>query len=94
MCPRPQHDESLASWFERVGYEYPMSPALLLGAVEQRAGKDKSSPASRLYEPTVADRLTALANLSDAERSGLWSSPSQWELNDRSFSAYCALLHR
>src|SRR5665213_1280381 len=91
LCPRPQTDESLPSWFERVGYEYAMSPALLLGAVEQtRAGKEKSLPASRLYEPTVADRLTALANLSDAERSALWSSPSEWELNDRSFSTYCA----
>ena len=91
LCPRPQADESLPSWFERVGYEYGMSPALLLGAVEQtRAGKEKSLPASRLYEPTVADRLTALANLSDAERSALWSSPSEWELNDPSFSTYCA----
>ena len=35
LCPRPQADESLPSWFERVGYEYAMSPALLLGAVEQ-----------------------------------------------------------
>ena len=94
LCPRPQADESLPSWFERVGYEYAMSPALLLGAVEQaRAGKEKieqSLPASRLYEPSVADRLTALANLSDTERDALWSSPSEWELNDRSFCTYCA----
>jgi hypothetical protein len=90
LCPRPQTDESLPSWFERVGYEYAMSPALLLGAVEQRrAIKEKSLPASRLYEPAVADRLTTLANLSEAERSALWSSPSEWELNDRSFSTYC-----
>jgi hypothetical protein len=90
LCPRPQADESLPSWFERVGYEYAMSPALLLGAVEQRrAIKEKSLPASRLYEPAVADRLTTLANLSEAERSALWSSPSEWELNGRSFSTYC-----
>jgi hypothetical protein len=71
-----------------------MSPALLLGAVEQaRAGKEKfgqSLPAARLYEPSVAKRLTALANLSDAERNALWSWPSDWELNDRSFCTYCA----
>jgi hypothetical protein len=94
LCPRPQADESLPSWFERVGYEYAMSPALLLGAVEQaRAGKEKggqSLPASRLYEPSVADRLIALANLSDTERDALWSSPTEWELNDRSFCTYCA----
>jgi hypothetical protein len=71
-----------------------MSPALLLGAVEHaRAAKEKggqSLPASRLYDPSVADRLTALANLSEAERDALWSSPSEWELNDRSFCTYCA----
>jgi len=71
-----------------------MSPALLLGAVEQaRAAKEKigqSLPAARLYEPSVAERLTALANLSDAERGALWSSPSEWELDDRSFCTYCA----
>jgi hypothetical protein len=77
-----------------VGYEYTMSPALLLGALEQaRPGKERfgqSLPAARLYEPSVADRLTALANLSDVERAALWSSPSEWELNDPSFCTYCA----
>jgi hypothetical protein len=61
LCPRPQVDESLPSWFERVGYEYAMSPALLLGAVEQaRAANEKCEqlvPAARLYEPSVAERL-------------------------------------
>ncbi len=94
LCPRPQTDESLPSWFERVGYEYAMSPALLLGAVEQATGSKtkfgQSLPASRLYERSVADGLTVLANLSDAERDALWSSPSEWELNDRSFCTYCA----
>ncbi len=94
VCPRPQADESLPSWFERVGYEYAMSPALLLGAVEQATGSKAkfgiSMPASRLYEPRVADRLIALANLSGAERDALWSSSSDWELNDRSFCTYCA----
>jgi hypothetical protein len=81
LCPRPQVDESLPSWFERVGYEYAMSPVLLLGAVEQatrsKAKVDQLLPASRLYESSVADRLTALAKLTDTERDGLWSSPSQ-----------------
>ena len=94
LCPRPQADESLPSWFERVGYEYAMSPALLLGAVEQatrsKAQFEQSLPASRLYDASVADRLTALANLSDSERDALWSSQSEWELNDRSFCTYCA----
>ena len=94
LCPRPQPDESLPSWFERVGYEYAMSPALLLGAVEQaRTAKEtigQSLPATRLFDPSVAERLAALANLSDAERAALWSSPSEWELDDLSFCTYCA----
>ena len=94
LCPRPQADESLPSWFERVGYEYAMSPALLLGAVDQATGTKakfgQSPPASRLYEPSVADDLTALANLSETERDALWPSSSEWELNDRSFCTYCA----
>ena len=93
LCPRPKADESLPSWFERVGYEYAMSPALLLGAVEQATrGKDKfgqTPPAARLYDPSVADRLTALAKLSDTERTALWSSASEWELDDRAFCTYC-----
>jgi len=93
LCPRPRADESLPSWFERVGHEYAMSPALLLGAVQQttrtKAKVEQLLPSSRLYESSVADRLIALAKLSDAERDALWSSPSQWELHDLSFCTYC-----
>jgi len=94
VCPRPQHDESLPSWFERVGYEYAMSPALLLGAVEHGTfGKTKigpTPPAARLCDPSVADHLAVLGQLSDTERAGLWSPHSGWELNDRSFCAFCS----
>jgi hypothetical protein len=94
LCPRPQHDESLPSWFERVGYEYAMSPAMLLGAVEQvtfgKAKVERTPPAARLGNPLLADHLAALGQLSDAERSGLWSPPSDWELNDRSFCTFCS----
>ena len=93
LCPRPQADESLPSWFERVGYEYAMSPALLLGAVEQttrtKRKVDQLLPASQLYESSVANRLTVLGRLSDAERAALWSPPSRWELHDLSFCTYC-----
>jgi hypothetical protein len=93
LCPRPEIDESLPSWFERVGYEYAMSPALLLGAIEQstrsKTPLEQSLPASRLYDPSLADRLTTLANLSGAERDALWSPPSQWGLRDQSFCSYC-----
>lgn len=94
LCPRPQQDESLPSWFERVGYEYAMSPAMLLGAVKQAAlGKakfERTPPAARLGNPLLADHLAVLGQLSDAERSGLWSPPSDWELNDRSFRTFCS----
>jgi len=94
LCPRPQHDESLPSWFERVGYEYAMSPGLLLGAVEHGSfGKTKigrTTPAARLFDPAVADRLAVLGQLSDTERAGLWSPPTDWALNDQSFCTYCS----
>lgn len=93
LCPRPLQDESLPSWFERVGYEYEMSPALLLGAVEHSTfGKTKierTAPATRLIEPAIAGQLVALGQLSDSEQAGLWQPPSHWELNDRSFCTFC-----
>jgi len=93
LCPRPLQDESLPSWFERVGYEYEMSPALLLGAVEHSTiGKtniERTAPAMRLFDPAIAEHLAALGQLSDSEQAGLWSPPSDWELNDRSFCTFC-----
>ncbi len=93
LCPRPQQDESLPSWFERVGYEYEMSPALLLSAVERGTSEktkiDRTPPATRLFDPAIADHLAALGQLSDIERAGFWSPASEWELNDRSFCTFC-----
>ena len=87
LCPRPEIDESLPSWFERVGYEYAMSPALLLGAVEQttrtKRKVDPLLPASRLYESCVAERLTVLAQLYGTSSAGVTlPSPSQSPVAD------------
>src|SRR5882757_1238776 len=93
LCPRPQHDESLPSWFERVGYEYAMSSALLLGAVAHgtfdKTKIARTPSASRLTDPAIADHLTVLGQLSDTERAGLWSPPTDWELNEPSFCIFC-----
>ena len=59
ICPRPESDESLPSWFERVCHEYQMSPPLLLGVLEREAcGKtaiEGTRGAHRLLDPAVAD---------------------------------------
>jgi len=91
VCPRPQHNESVRSWFERIGYEYAMSPALLLSVVERDAlgaqRLSKSASATRLLHPLVADQLAILGQLS--QRAELWPPQSDWELNDLSFCCYC-----
>ena len=46
-------------------------------------------PATRLLHPLVADRLVILGQLSDTERTDLWSPQSDWELNDQSFCTFC-----
>jgi hypothetical protein len=81
------------SWFERIGYEYVMSPALLLSVVERDAlgapRLSKAASATRLLHPFVADPLAILGQLSDAQRGELWSPQSDWELNDLSVCNYC-----
>lgn len=93
ICPRPQRDESLLSWFERVAHEYAMSPALLLSVVRQRdAGHTPLSDAAlidRLYDRSVANRLAHLAQLTSSERSALWPALTEWELRTEAYCAYC-----
>jgi hypothetical protein len=93
ICPRHQLDESVPSWFERVGHEYTMSRAVLLAAVEREiAGKRTAGPvllADRLLEQPVTEQLAALRQLTDPEKSGLWPPPSDWELKDQAFGVYC-----
>ncbi len=57
LCPRPQTDESLLSWFERVAHEYDMSPALLMSVMRQddKGQSFDSLPlVDRLYDSEVA----------------------------------------
>jgi len=93
ICPRPQPDESLLSWFERVAHEYAMSPALLLNVVRD-ADTDprtlsEASVTQYLYERPVADRLADLAQLTEAERASLWPALTEWELKAGTYAAYC-----
>jgi len=93
ICPRPQADESVLSWFERVAHEYAMSPALLLDVVKpadaRRRTLRRGSVAEHLYEASLANRLTVLAQLTDSERSGLWPALTKWELRTGTYCAYC-----
>lgn len=93
ICPRPQPDESVPSWFERVGHEYTMSRAVLLAAVEREIAGTRPAgavlPADRLLDRPVAEQLAALGQLTDLEKSCLWPPPSDWELKDQVFGVYC-----
>jgi len=93
ICPRPQPDESLLSWFERVAHEYSMSPAVLLNVVRQADASPRTpseaSVAQHLYERPVADRLATLAQLTDSEKAGLWPPLTEWELKAGTYAAYC-----
>ena len=93
VCPRPETDESLPSWFERVSHEYTMSPVSLLGVIERaesgRAGTAGAPDAGRLLDRTIADRLAVLGQLSGSEINAFWPPSTGWELHDHGFSVYC-----
>lgn len=93
VCPRPQPDESLPSWFERVGAEYRMTPNALLssfdpsdGPVAARLARDT---AARLQAPHIRNKIAVLSHLPDTACSTLWPSATDWELIDGAFRAYC-----
>jgi hypothetical protein len=92
VCPRPESDESLPSWFERVSHEYTMTPLLLLGVIE-RADSGKAAAgaheADRLLDRAIADRLAVLGQLSESAINALWPPVTGWELHDRGFCVYC-----
>jgi len=93
ICPRPQSDESLASWFERVGHEYRMSPAVLLSTIEGTGSlplhKNSRYTLDPLLEPKVMEILSTLAQLPDDARRNLWPARTRWELTDCAFQVYC-----
>jgi hypothetical protein len=92
LCPRPQADESLLSWFERVAHEYDMSPTLLMSVVRQDGASqsfDALPLVDRLYESEVADRISILARLTQTERRGLWPPMTGWDLKTRAYCAFC-----
>ena len=93
VCPRPESDESLPSWFERVCHEYQMSPTVLLGVLERDANGKKAivgiPNANRLLDNAVADRIAVWAQLSGSEINALWPPVTHWELRDGGFCCYC-----
>jgi hypothetical protein len=95
VCPRPEHDESLPSWIERIGGEYGMSATALANSIDPPFGPRPRWPAppnlQRLYESHFVDRLVTLSCLSPLERTALWPPMTGWEQQDFTFRAYCPL---
>jgi len=96
VCPRPQPDESLPSWFERVGAGYRMTPNALLssfdlsdGPVAATAPGLAGETAERLQAPQVRSKIAALSRLPDTACNTLWPSTTGWELIDGAFRSYC-----
>jgi hypothetical protein len=95
ICPRPELDESLPSWIERIGREYGLSAAALVNSIDEPCGPCSGWPGpltlQRLYESRFVNRLVLLSGLSPLECTALWSPVSRWELREFSFRAYCPL---
>lgn len=96
VCPRPQPDESLPSWFERVGAEYQMTPHALLssfdlsdGPVAEMLPRLARDTAERLRAPHVRSTIATLSRLPDTACNTLWPSSTGWELIDGAFRSYC-----
>jgi hypothetical protein len=96
VCPRPQPDESLPSWFERIGAEYQMMPNALLssfdlsdGPVAPMAPRLARDTAERLQAPRIRSKIAALSRLPDTVCNTLWPSTTGWELIDGAFRSYC-----
>ena len=95
ICPRPEPEESLPSWIERIGREYGMSAAALVNSIDPQPGPHSRWPMpptlQRLYEPHFVDRLVRLSRLSPSACTALWAPMTGWELRDSRFRAYCPL---
>ena len=76
ICPRPEEDESLPSWIERIGREYGMTAAALVNSIDSPGGMRNRWPApptlQRLYESRFVDRLVLLSRLSPPACTALW----------------------
>jgi hypothetical protein len=98
ICPRPEPEESLPSWIERIGREYGMSAAALVNSIDPQPGPQSRWPMpptlQRLYEPHFVDRLVQLSRLSPSACTALWAPMTGWELRDPRFvpiALYAAL---
>jgi len=93
ITPQPRRDESLMSWFTRVGRQYAVTPCELLDAVEHTRAKcgERTIEATlrRLrYRPTT-DRIAQLARLPVLARERLWRRPTLWELRKQPLRIVC-----
>ena len=93
ISPPPQHDESLISWFTRVGRQYALAPCELLDAVERTRARRKlrtiEATLWRLRSHRITDTVADLAQLPTPPRKRLWRRPTQWELRAHPLALVC-----
>ena len=93
VCPRPQSEESLLSWFERIGREYDLSAAKLLASVgRDRAPLPKANARSqlqRLHEERFREELAVMARLPRPLEGALTQWLNGWELETFASRVYC-----
>jgi len=93
VCPRPQPEESLLSWFERIGREYDLSAAKLLASVGRgRAPVPKSNARSQLqhlHEQRFREELAVMARLPEPHEGALTQRLNGWELETFASRVYC-----
>ena len=90
ICPLPREDESLISWFTRVGRQYGMSPSKLLAAVERRRVQpDIHHVEATLRRFDVINSVADLGQLPVWARVRLWRRPTHWELPEPPLGGVC-----
>jgi len=95
VSPPPAEDESLHSWFERVGARYGLSPRRMLEAAIKPMDRSPVSinsiavGASLRADRSIAKRLVRLGGLSATTQARLWPSLTGWELKHHEFVAFC-----
>jgi hypothetical protein len=93
VCPPPQSDESLASWFERVSGEYQMTPKALLSSMGYEGSpplpRHSRHPLNNLLQAPIRTEVLARAQLPPSTSRDLWPESTGWELADCAFRSYC-----
>jgi TniQ len=95
ISPPPAEDESLHSWFERVGARYGLSPRRMLEAaikplrISPVAINSISVGGCLRGDRSIAKRVARLGGLPATTQAQLWPPLTGWELSHHEFVAFC-----